>query len=300
MATRSHRDILFQGPGGYRGSRPFESYKAPYGNQALNNFGVPQGTSIPDIVSGNRPPSIEQQSNLATGKTSGKVRKVTSLGMNGYTPASNFDLNPGGMNYDSTYTDISQTAGAPVSTQSTNQGQVNSPQLMLSPTGQYQQIIVPLPKPKVQAHQDTKTTTATKKKSTKRPAYADSEYLSEVKALERELTDYKAKMGLNRTRAGTQHSLSSRDLRQQKDRDLDELKNDFAARGIVLSGVYGDKLGEYNTLWGQQSSELDRQYKDALTDIQNQYKDYLREVGVQKEQARLAAIRRRAQKLGKL
>ena len=285
MATRSVQDTLYAGPGGYKGKRPFESYKTYYGNQTLNNWGLPSGKTAPDVVPANRPPTLQGQSNLATGKTSGKAIKasqINSLGTSGYTLAANFDqLNP------------QQEQG------DGQQGQNTTPQLMLSPSGQYQQIVVPH---KIQSSQTTATNTATKKASSKKkksPSYADSEYMSEIRALDRELADYRAKMGLSRTRAGTQHSLSSRDLGQQKDRDLDALKNDFAARGIVLSGVYGDKLGEYNTIWGQQSAELDRQYKDALTDISNQYKDYLREVGTQKEQARLAAIRRRAQKLGK-
>jgi hypothetical protein len=183
---------------------------------------------------------------------------------------------------------------------------------MISPTGQYTQMsssakLKPVKTTKgVGSVQDTYDS-GTKKKGRNyqgikkpQPKYADSEYLAEIRALERELTDYRSKMNLNKSRAGTQHSISGRDLRQQKDRDLKDLMDDFAARGIVLSGVYGGKVGEYNSLWGQQNAELSRQYKDSLTDISNQYKDYLREVGTQKEQARLAAIRRRAQKLGKL
>lgn len=297
MPISSSRTDLYQGPGGYKGTKPFESFPLHYGNQKLNSSGIPVGTNAPDVVQGNQPPSLSQLSNLSTGKTSVKPQKnINALGMNGYTPAANFDLANNGTSYDSTYTGIPQSNGV-VSTQST--GAANQPQLMLSPTGQYKQIVVPRPKDKVLGHEDTKKTTSKPKKA-KKPAYGDSEYLSEIAALERELTDYRAKMGLNRTRAGTQHSLAGRDLRQQGDRDRSDLKDDFAARGIVLSGLYGTKLGEYNTVFGQQNAELDRQYKDALTDISNNYKDYLREVGTQKEQARLAAIRRRAQKLGKL
>lgn len=293
----SDRADYYGGPGGYRGTKPFESFPLHYGNKKLNSSGIPIGTGVPDIVSGNRPPTLSGLADISQKRPADEPTKtVNSLGMTGFTPAANFDLTNGGTSYDSTYTGIPQTNG--VSTQST--GQNNNPQLMLSPTGQYQQIIIPRPKDKVVAHQDTKTTTASSSKKKKPPKYADSEYLSEIKALERELTDYKSKMNLNRTRTSTQHGLSERDLRQQSERDLRDLKDDFAARGIVLSGVYGGKVGEYNTILGQQNAELDRQYKDAITDIGNQYKDYLREVGVQKEQARLAAIRRRAQKLGKL
>lgn len=136
-------------------------------------------------------------------------------------------------------------------------------------------------------------------KPKKNPVYADSEYLAEIRAIERALTAYRAKTGLNKTRAGTDYSVANRDLTQQRTRDQSDIKNDFAARGIVTSGVYGTKLGEYNQLWGQQSGDLSRKYKDSLTDITTSLNDYVRDANTQREQARIAAIRRRAQKLGK-
>lgn len=283
-------DKLFTGPGSFKEKVPFESYPTAYGNQKLGSFGTPKGLTIPDIVQANRPPSLQKQSDIASKRISAKPYKasggssnynINPPGMGGYVPAVNFD-----------------TAFGPPQQAPESQQQGSANQLVVTPTGQYQQILVKLPKKETKAK--AKVTSKKQTSSKKRPSYADSEYLSEIKALDRELADYRAKMGLSKTRVGTQHQISERDLRQQKERDLDALRNDFAARGIVLSGVYGDKLGEYNTLFGQQQSELERQYKDALTDIQNQYRDYLREIGVQKEQARLAAIRRRSQKLGRL
>lgn len=294
------------GPGHYGvgydvtgGKTPVGQVRNPYPGQKLDWRGIPVGSKLPDFVTGNRPPTLNQEHQISTSRPEPdyrtginppkELKALNALGMNGYTPAANFDLTNNGTAYDSTYTGIQQTNGLQTQNQ---QSPIST--LSISPTGQYTQL----------SAQSAQTMAAAKKpapkKKAKNPAYADSEYLAEIRALEKELTDYKAKMALNRTRAGTQHTTSGRDLRQQKDRDLRDLKDDFAARGIVLSGVYGGKVGEYNTLWGQQNSELDRQYKDALTDIQNQYKDYLRQVGVQKEQAKLAAIRRRAQKLGKL
>lgn len=286
------------------GKNPISQVRSPYGNSKLNWQGIPVDSRLPDTVTGNRPPTLQQEQTISNSRIEPDYKyntnpppkdfhatnQLNALGMAGYTPAANFDLTNNGTAYDSTYTGIQQTNGL----QAQNQASPMST-LSISPTGQYTQL----------SAQTAQTMSATAKKPAakkpaKNPAYADSEYLAELRALQKEQTDYVAKMNLNKTRAGTQHTTSGRDLRQQKDRDLKDLKDDFAARGIVLSGVYGGKVGEYNTLWGQQNSELDRQYKDALTDIQNQYKDYLRQVGVQKEQAKLAAIRRRAQKLGKL
>lgn len=137
-------------------------------------------------------------------------------------------------------------------------------------------------------------------KPAKPPGWSDAEYQQELRNLQNALSDYKSKMGINTTRAGTQYAESKRDLTQQKTRDLSDIENDFAARGIINSGVYGQKLGDYNQLSGQQFDKLSENYKNALTDIQTQFKDYQRQYQQQLDQAKLAAIRRRAQKLNHL
>jgi hypothetical protein len=279
--------------------------KSAYGGP-IDRRGLPAESKVPDVITGNRPPTLSQQGTIAKSRywpnyrnqnlqvetgidpggrpSSGPVRPMsyTPLGALGATPVANFLPNPSGTGFNSTFTGIGT-------------GQ-NSPQLAINPIGQYTQMAAG---PSLRPEHKGKFGPAPGKKK-KKPKYADSEYLSELRAIEKALAAYRSKMGVNRTRAGTQFKISGRDLRQQKDRDLENLKDDFAARGIVLSGVYGDKQGEYNQLWGQQNSELGRQYKDALSDITRNYNEYLQETNTQKEQARLAAIRRRAQKLGKL
>lgn len=286
-------------------------FKSTYGGP-LDNRGLPLDSKIPDPITGNHPPSLSQQGNIAKNRQWPNYRNFnlstqsnkpstgpglpgpvtpmayTPLGTHGATPVANFTTNPNGTGFSSTFTGIGTES---------NQNPTG-PQLSISPTGQYTQMLSPNggSRPKFPggglkpAHP----------KKPKKPGFSDSEYQSELRAIQKALAAYQSKMGVSRTRAGTQYKISGRDLRQQKGRDLENLKDDFAARGIVLSGVYGDKVGEYNGLWGQQNSELGRQYKDALSDITRNYNEYLQEVNTQKEQAKLAAIRRRAQKLGKL
>lgn len=131
----------------------------------------------------------------------------------------------------------------------------------------------------------------------KKPAWQDSDYQSQMNAIKRALDLYNSNMGIQRTRAGSQYATSSRDMGQQKTRDLKDMQDDFAARGIVSSGVYGTSVGDYNKEWGQQKDALSKQYKNALSDITTNYTSYVNDVQTQKEQARLDAIRRRAQKL---
>ncbi len=257
--------------------------------------GLQRGTWAKDIVPNDQaPPTLSLQSNIANqkvdtlgggfigGRIGGKVKPnpkfkmpknprhtpYSALGAPGYTPASNYD----NTSISGKFTGTNNSGGGG---------------LAISPTGQYQQFAKPKAKIDI-------------KRTTSKPKWQDSEYLSEIRALERALADFRAKQGIDRTRAGTQYSLSRRDLKQTRGRDLENIAEDFAARGIVRSGVYGGKVGEYNQLSNQQMSELERQYKNSLTDVKGKSRDYLREVQSQREQARLAAIRRRAQKLGKL
>lgn len=127
------------------------------------------------------------------------------------------------------------------------------------------------------------------------PTWQDADYNAQAAAIQRALDLYKAQMGVANTRAGTQFAQSDRDMDQQKVRDHSDMENDFAARGVVNSGVYGTSVNDYDQEWNHQKETLSQQYKDALQDINMQYQSYLNSVTDQKEQARLDAVRRAAQ-----
>lgn len=129
------------------------------------------------------------------------------------------------------------------------------------------------------------------------PAWQDADYNSQMRAIQRALDSYKSRMGLERTQLGGEYAESGRALGEQKDRDLKSMEEDFASRGVINSGVYGTSVGDYNEEWTSQKANLDRQYKNSLDLISQSYQEYLNEVQTQREEARLAAVRRRAQEL---
>lgn len=128
----------------------------------------------------------------------------------------------------------------------------------------------------------------------------DSDYQNTVRDLNRALADFKARQGVEKTRAGTENSYAQRTMGLQSQQDLSDIQNDAAARGIVTSGVYGQRVGDYNTTYNEQLSELGRQYKAQLDDFASSLTDFSRQQSLQKESARTAAIRRRSAKLGKV
>lgn len=128
----------------------------------------------------------------------------------------------------------------------------------------------------------------------------DSDYQNTVRDLTRALADFRARQGVEKTRAGTEYGYAQRTMGNQSKQDLSDIQNDAAARGIVTSGVYGQRVGDYNTTYNEQIAELGRQYKSQLDDFSSSLRDFARQQSLQKESARTAAIRRRSAKLGKV
>lgn len=143
---------------------------------------------------------------------------------------------------------------------------------------------------------------APKKKASSLDKYLskDSDYQNTIRDLNRALADFKARQGVEKTRAGTENSYAQRVMGLQSQQDLSDIQNDAAARGIVTSGVYGQRVGDYNTSYNEQLAELGRQYKAQLDDFASALADFTRQQSLQKESARTAAIRRRSAKLGKV
>jgi hypothetical protein len=101
------------------------------------------------------------------------------------------------------------------------------------------------------------------------------------------------------TGAATQQFKTQKgNLATQRTRDLSDIMNDFAGRGMLKSGLYAQRQGEY-----------ERDYRTNVTSFQQQYEDFLRQLtqsqtqlqGQQRtgrEQSRQEALARRASKYG--
>lgn len=90
------------------------------------------------------------------------------------------------------------------------------------------------------------------------------------------------------------------ELREQRTKDTGDIQSDYASRGLIHSGLYAQKRGDYETEFGKQMSEISRQRSKQYGDISSEHNAFLREQELQKENARLEAIRRRAAKTGDL
>lgn len=139
---------------------------------------------------------------------------------------------------------------------------------------------------------DAKKKAAAKKK----PPYADADYYDELNALLKNAENYKANMGIQKSRVGEDYSAQVSDMSRQRGRDLPRIEDDFAARGIVKSGLYGKRVGEYETDYQDALGDLARNRDRALQDISVGYSNYLDQWRLQKQQAQKAAIQRKLAK----
>lgn len=89
-----------------------------------------------------------------------------------------------------------------------------------------------------------------------------------------------------------------RDLADTRKKDLEGVKDDYAARGILHSGIYARKNSDYETEYGKQVAEVTRKKTTGYADIASEARQFNRDQQLQKEQARLEAARRRAAQTG--
>lgn len=106
-------------------------------------------------------------------------------------------------------------------------------------------------------------------------------------------------------RAGTAATKASeglyhKELAEARDKDKVDIADDYAARGMIRSGLYAQKQGDYEKEYGKQVAETNRQKARKYAEIDEEERDFIGQQELEKEQARLEAVRRRAARTGKV
>ncbi len=130
-------------------------------------------------------------------------------------------------------------------------------------------------------------------------SFADADYWDQLNALLKNADNYRSNMGIMKSRVNEDYGVSAADLAKRRGRDLTGIREDFAARGVVKSGGYGKRVGEYEQDYSSSLSNLERAKNRSLQDISMGYNDYLEQWRLQKQQAIQDAIQRRLLKLKK-
>lgn len=123
---------------------------------------------------------------------------------------------------------------------------------------------------------------------------SDSTYQNAVSGGKRSLTDFLSDLNRRRGEATTQFNQTSQSMEQDRTHQLEQLKNEFASRGLINSGLYGQKQGEFQQQFTDQSNALNQQQSALLADLLSQQTGYQRENQLAMEQAKQDALARRA------
>lgn len=127
--------------------------------------------------------------------------------------------------------------------------------------------------------------------------FEDAAFKAQLAALQKAAANYQANMQLQKDRLGIDYEQASRDLGRQRERDLTNIKEDYAARGIVRSGVYGKRNDDYETEYNNQLANLARARDRGIQDLDVGYTNFNDEMGLNRASAIDAAIQRRLQEI---
>jgi hypothetical protein len=124
----------------------------------------------------------------------------------------------------------------------------------------------------------------------------DSVYQQSVRGGKRSLTDFLSELGRRRGEAGTQFNQTKASMERDRTQQLDNIRQEFASRGLIQSGLFGEEQGKFQQQFTEQSNALNQQQTALLNDLLGQEKNYRRENDLATEQAKQEALMRRAQK----
>lgn len=139
---------------------------------------------------------------------------------------------------------------------------------------------------------------AKKPSATQKYLAGDTTYQQQQADFNKSKADYQANYTRQTGIVNRDYAESTRALNRQGAQDRLDQQNDFAGRGILKSGVFAKALGDYNTDFQARLKQLTTGRVDQLGDLASQRKSFLSQLGIESNNAREDALRRRAAQLG--
>jgi hypothetical protein len=124
----------------------------------------------------------------------------------------------------------------------------------------------------------------------------DATYQDILRGGQRTLADFLSELGRRKGEAETQYGVTKESMERDRVKQLDDLRNEFASRGLINSGLYGQEQGNFQEQFTQQQNALETQQTGLLADLLAQEKNYRREQELAAEAARQEALQRRTAK----
>lgn len=127
---------------------------------------------------------------------------------------------------------------------------------------------------------------------------ADSGYNQQLAQFANALAQFNADVTQRRGNLNTDFTTSRKAMDDQKVIDMKNLEDDYGSRGIIRSGLYGKAQGDYNTEFDNRVTDLSTKQQQAMAGLDTEVGRYNSQNTLQQQQAREAAIARRAQQYG--
>lgn len=127
---------------------------------------------------------------------------------------------------------------------------------------------------------------------------SDTAYQSGLSELMKNLQQFKT--GNMDSQGDVKESFQTAMERMGKERTdaLSSLKDDFGSRGLLTSGLYSDAVSKYDSDYNDRTADLTKDQQNQLEDLTRQLSNMTSLTGTKKQDLRLDAMRRRADKLG--
>lgn len=123
----------------------------------------------------------------------------------------------------------------------------------------------------------------------------DDAYQQTVRGGKRSLTDFISEISRRRGEAGTTFNQTKSTMESDRVRQLESLRDEFASRGLIQSGLFGKEQGRFQEQFDTQRRGIEQQQAGLLADLLSQERNFRREQELALEVARQEALARRAQ-----
>lgn len=124
----------------------------------------------------------------------------------------------------------------------------------------------------------------------------DEAYQQAQRGSKRSMRDFLSDLQRRRGEAKTTFGQTQEAMELDRTRQLEEMKNEFASRGLIHSGLYGKEQGEFQEDFMTQMQALEQQQAGLLADLVSERTNFRRESELAMEAARQEALARRASK----
>lgn len=122
----------------------------------------------------------------------------------------------------------------------------------------------------------------------------DTTYQSQLAALTKALANYQSQMQDTQEEYNTDFATRLKDLNLTESRNTEDQANDYAGRGMYISGLYGKARGDLEQDFNKRESDMNLAKQNYFSGLGRDYTNYKEENNLSREKAKQDAVGRRS------